>query len=293
MPADQSRAVVELARALARTIERHDSHLALIEGCQRCVRAEAPDDFVRVAVAVVASHLGAVEVRQYLPGKLGELLETCTAVVDGNIAAVEKLRGALHNRVGEGAEAPVLLGDGAALLGLYGTLSAFRATVLEAAATKRVGLEILGQLAPVLRSAPDEVATAFVPGLVTALPGALRPIRAGEMVWQVPTGELLALLLAARLGDPEAAPLPLQWFHLAVQLLTLRDLDPGRLVMAAEALGVGGATCRGLATMTRIIPELTVQVPLAQLDLSRWETLLAMPVPSRKVVRESLKIVPK
>ena len=293
MSAEQNRAVVDLARALARTIERHDSHLPLVEACQRCLKAGAPDSFTSVAITVVASHLGAAEVRLFLPGRLGELLAAGPSVVDANTAAFERLREALPDRIGEGDEAPVLLGDGATLLGLYGSLAAFPASLLQAAATKRIGLELLGHLPTVLRAAPGEVATALLPGLATVMPDHLRPIRVADVEWRVPGGELLALLLAARLGDGAAAEVPLLWFHLAVQLLALRDLDPGRMLRAAEVLGVCEVACRGLATMIRIVPELTVQVPLADLDLTRWEMLLAMPVPSRKVVRDSLRIVPK
>jgi hypothetical protein len=293
MSSEQTRAVVDLARALARSIERRDRHLPLIEACQRCIRASDPDDFSRAAIAVAAGHLGDEAARQYLPGKLGDLLASCSGIAEANRATLGRLHAALADRVVEGAEAPILLGDAATLLGLYGTLGAFRIALLEAAVTRQVGIELVGELGLLLRSVPGEGAIAFLPTLSTVLPKLLKTTRVDEVDWRVPTGELLAMLLAARMGDNEAAPVPLLWFHLAVQLLALRDFDPGPAVEAAEELGVGPAVRRGLALMTRVLPELTVQVPMAQLDLARWELLLSTPVVSRKVVRDSLRLIPK
>ena len=289
METAQLRTTLDYARCIAAALRGDDAAVAgLLTGAQECRDARVPDEFSAVGLVlwqklrtgtapavrsdlqyILDRHVGVERANR-------EALEAIGQVVDGN--------GAL-----EGAP-PALIGDDSVLLGLYGTLAAFRA------------VEWVVLVRPAANGTPRQVAAA------RELPFTLRvgpsqrlevPLRrwssdvsAAGRTWRVPTGELFAVLLAARVGDPAALPSPPHWFHLAVALMAWRDsLNVHTVLTLADRLDIGARAQRGLAMVGSLFPELKPSLDLSSFEIPLWERLLAVPGAARRVVRESMAAV--
>ena len=293
MNSEQTQSVVHLARLLGGAIRRGEAVAdRLLEACLRCRDASAPDHFTSVGLDMWHM-LAAPEsvVIGELRLDLRSLLERRVAIGRTNVKALTEVARSLGSSGnGEGRRRPVLLGDAAVLLSLYASLASFEASLWV------VALQGLGQT--LMRSGTVEVVAAVPFDLRVSAAGRLaEPLKyysrieeAGGIEWLVPTEELMAVLLAARVGDPEAVPAPPMWFHLAVAILGWKEhLDFDEILELADDLELGGRVHRGLAITSSVFPEIAGLVPSHKLQIPLWERILVLPLAARRVVRESMK----
>jgi len=286
MESAQLKTSLDYARGIAAALRGDEGAVSnLLAGAQACRDTRVPDEFSGVGL-VVWQKLRTGAVPTVRPD-LQYILDRHAAVERANREALEAIGQVVDaNGALEGAP-PALIGDDSVLLGLYGTLAAFRAVEW------------------VVLVRPAANGTHRQPSAALELPFALRvgpsqrlevPLRrwsanvtAAGRTWRVPTGELFAVLLAARVGDPAALPSPPHWFHLAVALMAWRDsLNVHTVLTLADRLDVGARAQRGLAMVGSLFPELKASLDPSSFEIPLWERLLAVPVAARRVVRESM-----
>jgi hypothetical protein len=286
MESAQLRTSLDYARGIAAALRGDDEAVAgLLEGAQACRDARVPDEF---------SGVGLVVWRRFVAGAAPAVRPDLQYILDRHVAIERANREALEaigqlvdaNGTHEGPP-PALIGDDSVLLGLYGTLAAFRAVewvvlVRPTAngADRRNGAAL--ELPFTLRVGPSQ-------RLEVPLRRWSTGVSAAGRTWRVPTGELFAVLLAARVGDPAALPSPPHWFHLAVMLMAWRgSLKVQTVLTLADRLDLGARVQRGLAMVASLFPELKAGLDVASFEIPLWERLLAVPVAARRVVRESM-----
>jgi hypothetical protein len=285
MESAQLRTSLDYARGIAAALRGDEEAVAgLLEGAQACRDARVPDEF---------SGVGLVVWRKLVTGPAPTVRPDLQYILDRHVAIERANREALEaigqlvdaNGTHEGPP-PALIGDDSVLLGLYGTLAAFRAAewvvlVRPAANGDRQAGAAL-ELPFTLRVGPSQ-------RLEVPLRRWSTGVSAVGRTWRVPTGELFAVLLAARVGDPAALPSPPHWFHLAVTLMAWRDsLNVQTVLTLADRLDVGARVQRGLAMVASLFPEVKAGLDVASFEIPLWERLLAVPVAARRVVRESM-----
>jgi len=286
MESAQLRTSLDYARGIAAALRGDEGAASnLLAGAQACRDARVPDEFSGVGLVVWQKlRTGAAPP---LRADLQYILDRHVAVERSNREALEVISQLVDaNGTDEGAP-PALIGDESVLLGLYGTLAAFRAVEW------------------VVLVRPGTNGTHGQPAVPLDLPFALRvgpsqrlevPLRrwsarvsAAGCNWRVPAGELFVVLLAARVGDPAALPSPPHWFHLAVAMLAWREsLNIHTVLTLSDRLDLSAKAQRGLAMVGSLFPELKANLDLSSFEIPLWERLLAVPVAARRVVRESM-----
>ena len=291
MNSEQTQSVVHLARLIAGAIRRGDTvGDRLVEACLRCRDGRAPDHFTSVGLDMW--HMIAAPG----PGVIGGLRSDLRYLLEHHVEIgrtnLETFREVSSYLGGNGAvsQQPVLLGDAAVLLSLYGTLAAFEASLWVVALQGADGRLMRSGTAAVLSAGPFDLRVCSAGRLEEPLKHFSRSEEVDGTEWRVPTGELMAVLLAARVGDPEALPSPPMWFHLAVAIMGWKEyLDFDEMLELADDLELSCHVHRGLAITAKLFPEVRAMVPIRKLDIPTWERLLALPLATRRVVRESMR----
>jgi hypothetical protein len=280
MDNEHLRTSLRLARSIAVVLRGDGEALAgLLSAAELCRDARLPDDFTGVGLVVWQRRRGAGA--PPLRADLQYIVDRQAIVERENSEALEAVA-----RLACGTEEPALIGDGAVLLGLYGTLAAFRAAewvvLVRQGANGAAAAAAEGELPFVLRVGPSQ-------RLEVPLARWSVGVEAAGCRWRVPVGELFVVLLAARVGDPAALPSPPHWFHLAVAMLTWRDrLNVHTVLTLADRLDLAAKAQRGLAMVGSLFPELKPGLDLSSFEIPLWERLLAVPVAARRVARESM-----
>ena len=271
---------LRLARSIAVVLRGNGEALdELLGAAELCRDARLPDDFTGVGLVVWRQRRGAGA--PPLRADLQYIVDRQATVERENAEALEAIA-----RLACGTEEPALIGDGAVLLGLYGTLAAFRAAewvvLVRQGANGAAAAAAGGDLPFVLRVGPSQ-------RLEVPLARWSAGVEAAGCRWRVPVDELFVVLLAARVGDPAALPSPPHWFHLAVAMLAWRDrLNVHTVLTLADRLDLAAKAQRGLAMVGSLFPELKPGLDLSSFEIPLWERLLAVPVAARRVVRESM-----
>jgi hypothetical protein len=286
MESAQLRTTLDYARGIAAALRGDEAAVAgLLTGAQECRDARVPDEFSGVGL-VVWQKLRSGAVPAIRPD-LQYILDRHVGVERANREALEAIGQVVDANGGHEGTPPALIGDDSVLLGLYGTLAAFRAVewvVLVRPAANGTHRQVSAalELPFTLRLGPSQ-------RLEVPLRRWSTNMTAAGRTWRVPIGELFAVLLAARVGDPAALPSPPHWFHLAVALMAWRDsLNVHTVLTLADRLDIGARAQRGLAMVGSLFPELKPSLDLSSFEIPLWERLLAVPVAARRVVRESM-----
>ena len=279
MENEHLRTSLRLARSIAAVLRGDDSLEELLAAAEHCRDARLPDDFTGVGLVVWKLRRGAAA--PPLRADLQYIVDRQAVIERENTEALEAIA-----RLTCGTDEPSLIGDGSVLLGLYGTLAAFRAAewvvLVRQGANGAATSAARGELPFALRVGPSQ-------RLEVSLARWSTGVTAAGCQWRVPVGELFVVLLAARVGDPAALPSPPHWFHLAVAMLAWRDrLNVNTVLTLADRLDLAAKAQRGLAMVGSLFPELKPGLDLSSFEIPLWERLLAVPVAARRVVRESM-----
>jgi len=282
-------ALLELVRWMGRGLRGDGSSpLRLADLAATCAELEVPVEYVTAGLAVlrrVSAELG------FDTGSLGGSLPAAAAYFEEleevNATKLAEIAGLVAGLEPQ-PEPPLLLGDLASLLEIFGSLGAHPVRVVtvglatapseEESVTRRL-----------MTALPFEVSVAPL-GRLRGLGGRYtRTDAAAGARLRVPTGELMVVLLAARLGDPAANPASPTWMQLAVALKAWRDtLDMEAVLDLARELDLEGRVHHGLAIVQAILPELDHTIPVKELKVPAVERRVAVPIAARRVVAFTL-----
>jgi hypothetical protein len=291
MKTPRGRATIALIRRVAAALRGEpQADESLLGSLLRGRQAHVPEDLVGVGLAVWQARGGRLTPDSPAwRDDLREVLGRGPAFEAANIEALRSIAAWAEAQPGSGRLPPVMLGDAAVLHGLYGCWDAFRASlwVIALDADDTAGAAVTGAFSG---APPDDFRFGGLGPLAGYLDRWTADVEIGGTRWLMPTGELLVMLLAARVGDPEALPMPPAWFHLAVALLAWHGRVSARLALGlAGELGVQPHVARGLAIVGEMLPEVRRVLPKGRLEIPMWERLLAVPVAARRVVRETIR----
>jgi hypothetical protein len=237
MESTQLRTTLDYARCIAAALRSDDAAASsLLAGAAACRDARVPDEFSGVGLVVWRNHYTGPQ--PAVRPDLQYILDRHVALEQANRKALEAIGQLVDANGAHQGPPPALIGDESVLLGLYGTLAAFRA------------VEWVVLVRPTVDGAPRPPTASLESPFTLRVGPSQRlevPLRrwstgvsAAGRTWRVPTGELFAVLLAARVGDPAALPSPPHWFHLAVALMAWRDsLNVHTVLTLADRLDVG------------------------------------------------------
>ncbi len=291
MNATPATTALEQVRHAARVV-RDGAPVAgeVIEHCTDCWCAGLAEAFVTPGLAVAREALGAAEFERRTAATPGcEVAGRLDAIRQENVQNLERLAAILNDGDGARPVPAVLLGDAAVLLSLYRSLAAFPARLWVVAPAEGTKRTTRSATVAVLSGAASDFSFAGVGRLAGPLRRYSAPVTAGGRTWRVPTGELLVMLMAARVGDPESSPTPPQWPHLATALLASQDaLDHGLVLALAAELDLAPKVHRGLAAARQLVPELGRHFPDQRLEIPWWERTIALPIAARRLLKESL-----
>ncbi len=261
----------------------------LVGAIQECINVGAPEFFITSSLSVAHEFL---------------CLRGCSSpddcVLPGPAKMREETRAINHRRLaylGEHVLAsnllngrpPVLLGDGATLLGLYGCMGAFPGSLWIAGIARDT---INGEPSATFESltaAPTEIRVAPCGALTELLDDCTEAIEIDGQSWLIPTGELLIALLAARVGDPESTPLPPVWVHLALAMARFGDtIDHDTVHSITHHLGLNERAQRGFAVGHQLVPSILESPLVGSAQLPFWERRLAVPLAAKRLLREAM-----
>ena len=257
----------------------------LLDACYSALDVGVPDEFISAALCVLeaSSHrMGASSA--VVRADFSDLFNLQEEMESSNRRGLDQIRTRLEDVKIEPNNV-LLLGDLGVLLGLYQSLDAFRAQ------TWAVGIPGLSNTVKdsvteqSVMALPFEVRFGWLGALEDRIEVQSRLVQVGDSAWRVPSRELLVVLLAARVGEPQVNPASGSWAHLAVALKAMRDefcLDEA-LRLAGE-LQLAERVHRGLAIVCIIFPELASIIPSSSLDIPVWERV-ALRVAATKLLK--------
>jgi hypothetical protein len=185
-------------------------------------------------------------------------------------------------------EQVLLLGDSAVLLGLYGTVRAFRVRNCAIGLPGHAGVGEQSIVESMLTARPVEVSFGRLGRLEGRLDRLSRVFMFDGTKWRVPSPELLVVMLAARVGEPEASPESPAWAHLAAMLKGGRDrIEVDEVLDLAEELELAPRVHRGLAIVRVLFPELGRMIPAERLEIPAWERV-ALRLAANKLVQAAI-----
>ena len=264
----------------------------MVSRCADCRAAGLAEVFYTPGLAVAREVLGRAEFERLatLANDDG-LVGTLDGIECENLRNLGRLAGMLLDYEAVEAASPVLLGDAAVMLALYGSLAAYRARLFVVVPAGDLGRDAR----PAIEASLSAPASDFIVARPGRLAGPLRQfsatVDAGGRTWRTPTRELLVMLLAARVGNPGSLPTPARWPHLVTTLLAHGDtLDLGVVLDIADEAGLSGHVQRGLAVACELAHELAELLPEERLEIPWWERALALPIAARRLLKESLVV---
>jgi hypothetical protein len=283
---DRMSALLELVRWQGRGF-RADYAVGrgLLDACYSARDVGVPDEFISAALCVLevaSQRIGASSA--VVRADFSDLFNLQVEMESSNRKGLDQVRKRLEDIKIEPKDV-LLLGDLGMLLGLYQSLGAFRA---QAWAVGIPGLSNTVKDSVTEQSVmalPFEVRFGWLGALEDRLDVQSRLMQVGDAAWRVPSRELLVVLLAARVGEPQVNPSSGSWAHLAVALKAMRDefwVDEA-LRLAGE-LQLAERVHRGLAIVCNIFPELGSIIPSSSLDIPVWERV-ALRVAATKLLK--------
>jgi hypothetical protein len=267
---DQSRIVVDLVRKKAGMLRGdHLKPLRLINSLIAAGEAQLPEQYL---LPFTSGLRRIVESSRFdlaaLPSAVGSLFNKNQLCGSQNLADLEGFRTRIHVEFGSATDKVVLLGDGAALAGLYQDPGAYRAAHWEAVLPD--GTCANGDNPKSMRPPQEEWS---------------EEIRFGQALWMKPKPALLIALFAGYVGDPTRSPSPPMWPHLGLAMLLWRDrVSVDQVLDVGSRLGQRDEIERGLAILAHIFPELSNWSALGTLNIPKWERKFAIPIAARRLM---------
>lgn len=230
--------------------------------------AHVPEHFLLLFISSLKRILdGSRFDRAALPPIVGSLLNKNRLYGAENLAALKEFAARIEAEFGAAAVDSVLVGEGAALAGLYCDPGAFPS--VQWAALLKDGIYANGSR-PLKMAPPVEEWS--------------QEIRLGDTLWRKPGPELLLTLLAHHVGDPGAAPIPPMWPHLGTALLVWKGrVEVKEVLKVGALLGQKDKVERGLAIAAHIFPELEKWIEAERFSIPRWERKYAIPIAARRI----------
>ncbi len=284
---DQVSGLLELTRWQGRGL-RHDFSAGpgLMENCYSAVELGLPPDFVSSSVCVLESHstqMGAstAMVRAEFPGVYAHMRQNERR----NAAALLKIRDLIEG-IGLDPGQVLLLGECAVLLSLYGSLAAFEARTWAVGLPANAVTDEESVVEKAIKADSHEIHFGRMGRLEPRVRDLSLLVAArGCGDWKVPDLRLLTVLLAARVGDPEARPDSPAWAQLAVALKGKKDeISVDSVLDLADELELSARVQRGLLIVRNLFPELSRRIPSQRLAVPAWERV-ALRVAANKLVK--------
>ena len=271
LEAEQSEIVVKLIRKNARILRNEPLvPLRLVNSLILAQSINIPDQFL---LPFSSSLRRVIEQSRFepsaLPPAVGSLFNKNQRCALANLNNLADFGERLRDEFKASPEEAVLVGEGAALSGLYQDPGAFPA--MDWTALLRDGTCANGGRSTELAPPAEEWS---------------EQVEFGNAHWRKPKPALLITLLAGHVGDPAASPNPPIWPHLSLALLVWR-----RQVSAAEVLELGKRlgqpvrVARGLTIAAHIFPELSDWLGDGPLGIPGWERKFAVPLAARRLVQ--------
>jgi hypothetical protein len=286
---DRMSALLELVRWQGRGL-RHDysAGRGLLDICYTAAEVGVPVEFISSGLCVLeaaAKRIGASMAT--VVADFPEVVAYQRTADDANRDDLERAGQEIAAR-GCASRDSVLLGDPAVLMGLYGTLKAYRA------GTWVVGLPPGGGAGERLiteeavSAAPSEMRFGSMADLEGPLMRASRRLSVNGQTWRIPSLELLIVQLAARVGEPETSPESPSWAQLAAALKGNKDwVSSNDVLRLADEIGLRSRVDRGLAIVRIVFPELDRLIPPERLEIPGWEKA-ALRVAANRLVHAAL-----
>ena len=181
-------------------------------------------------------------------------------------------------------EQVLLLGDAALMLGLYGTLRAFRAKTWAIGLPGFAGIGEQSITEPAVKALPFEISFGKLGRLEDRLDALTRVYMFDGVLWRVPATELMVVLMAARVGEPDASATDRTWAHLAATLTGHRDqIELSSVLELAEELHLSGRVQRGMGITRLLFPELGWLLGRGTLDLPSWDREALRPAAEKQL----------
>ena len=116
----------------------------------------------------------------------------------------------------------------------------------------------------------------------------LEEVEVGQFTFRVPTGALLVVLLAARVGEPEASLESPTWAHLMVALTALgSQFELEATLDLARQLGCEERVHRGFAIVRLYCEDIAKLIPSKSLTIPLWERM-ALRIAASRMLREAV-----
>lgn len=259
----------------------------------RCRRRDEPADFFLTAgVSVLRRLLCPGVCEKYGDCEFSSVCQHLAANASANLVELTRISRQFDLEGARMDAPPLLLGDPAVLLRVYGGLEAFRAGLwVVGVSGYDPGDEESAALNAVCADGADVRISEI--GRLRRVGEDTRDVELVNRRWRMPRRELLVAMLAARVGESDARPLPPMWVHLAVALQMWRGtIGFERVFELADKLRLAPQLHRGLAVTVAIVPELREAVPEEGLRLPKWERMITVPLAARRLRDDALRASP-
>jgi hypothetical protein len=286
---DRLSGLLELIRWQGRGLrDDYAAGRGLLEACFTAVEVGVPEDFVTAGICILEAateRMGASTAS--IPADFPEVFERRQAIENANRRELSLVRQRLID-----ARFPsdnvLLLGDPGVLLGVFRSLAAFRAQTWAIGVPGVSDHDVESVAEQAIMALPFEVRFGRLGYLEDRLESFSELVDVDGVKWRVPDRELLVVLLAARVGEPEASPATATWAQLAAALKGMRDeIELDEIMELADGLDLTGRVHRGLAVVCSVFPELGRIIPDKRLEIPAWERV-ALRVAATRLVKTAV-----
>jgi len=286
---DKVSALLELIRWQGRGLRSdYSAGQGLMEICYTAAELGVPVEFVSAGLCVLeaaAARIGAsmATVRADFPSVMAYQND---AEERNSAEQAEVLRRLAAMNLAP--EQVLLLGDSAVLLGVYGTVRAFLVRSCAIGIPDHAGVGEQSITERMLAAQPVEISFGGLGRLEERLEELSRVLLLDGTRWRVPSPELMVVMLAARVGEPEANPESPAWAHLAALLKGGKErIETPDVLELADHLELGPRVHRGLAVVRVLFPELGRVIPMESLKIPAWERV-ALRLAANKLVQAAI-----
>jgi len=263
------------------------------ELCRARRRDVASDFFLTAAMSVVQVSACSPECTTNCDCEFSHICRQMASHAAENLAEMARISRELTLLDNDAEGAPMLLGEAAVLLGLYRSLGAFRARLWVVGVPGHDQGSQRSATVDAVVGNSGQVRIGHLGGLQGLVEQVTVEVDLVGRRWRVPRRELLTVLLAARVGDPDSTPLPPMWVHLAVALEAWRDnVRYDQVSEIAERLGLAPQVHRGLAVTLAIMPHLRAWLPMRRLKIPLWERTITLPLAAKRLLDDALEASP-
>lgn len=266
---EQSKIAISLIRKHARIMRGEPFNtLGLMNSLVWAQETQLPDQFLLPLSSFLCRSIaqGPFDA-SVLPSAVGLLFNKNQRCAARNLETLKCFQSRIFEELATEGDTAILVGDGAALTGLYGDPGAIPSvhwaallqdgTYVDNGTTRPFGM-------------PQEHWS--------------EKIQFGNACWRRPKPALLAALVAAHVGDPLVPPASFLWQHLGLTLLVWKEsIRSDEICGIGKVFGKQEQVARGLALTAQIFPELKKWLKVQALGIPAWERNFALPIAARRL----------